>query len=48
MVWVVDPEDRHVVVYRRADEGKILHEPSSLSGEEVLPGFLCKISDIFV
>ena len=25
MVWIVDPEDRTVTVYRSLDEGRVLH-----------------------
>ncbi len=47
LVWIVDPEDRSVVVYRSPKEGCILHETATLSGEEVLPGFSCCVGDFF-
>jgi Uma2 family endonuclease len=47
MVWVVDPVDRTVAVYRSADEGRILHESATLTGEDVLPGFSCKVAELF-
>jgi Uma2 family endonuclease len=47
MIWVVDPEDRTVVVYRSLDEGRLLHESATLQGEDVLPGFSCKVADLF-
>lgn len=47
MVWIVDPEDRTVTVYRAPDEGKLLHESASLSGDDVLPGFQCRVADLF-
>lgn len=46
MVWVVAPEDRTITVYRTPDEGRVLHENATLSGEEVLPGFSCRVSDL--
>jgi Uma2 family endonuclease len=46
MVWVISPEDRTVTVYRTADEGRLLHESATLSGEEVLPGFSCRVADL--
>jgi Uma2 family endonuclease len=46
LVWVVDPEDRSVTVYRSQQEGKILGENDILSGEDVLPNFSCKVSDL--
>jgi Uma2 family endonuclease len=47
MVWVVDPEDRTVIVYKSPDEGRFLHDTATLSGEEVLPGFSCRVGDLF-
>jgi Uma2 family endonuclease len=47
MVWVVDPEDRTVTVYRSADESRLLHESAMLSGEDVLPGFSCRVGELF-
>jgi Uma2 family endonuclease len=48
MVWVVNPEWRSVTVYRSATDIKTLTEKDGLEGEEVVPGFLCRIRDIFV
>jgi Uma2 family endonuclease len=47
MVWVADPELRNLVVYRSADEGKLLHQNATLVGEDVLPGFQCKVAELF-
>ena len=47
MVWVVDPEDRTVTAYRSPDEGRVLHESAILTGEDVLPGFTCRVSELF-
>jgi Uma2 family endonuclease len=47
MVWVVDPDDRTVVVYRSLDEGRLLHETATLDGEDVLPGFRCPVAEFF-
>jgi Uma2 family endonuclease len=46
MVWVIDPEDRTVTVYRIPDEGRLFHETATLSGEDVLPGFSCRVADL--
>ena len=46
MVWVIAPEDRTVTVYRTPDEGRLLHESATLSGEDVLPGFSCRVADL--
>jgi Uma2 family endonuclease len=47
MLWIVDPEDRHVAVYRSVDEGRIFHESATLSGEDVLLGFSCRVAELF-
>jgi Uma2 family endonuclease len=47
MVWIVYSEDHTVRVYRSLDEGKILHSSATLSGEDVLPGFTCKVAELF-
>ncbi len=47
MVWVVDPDDRTLTVYRSADEGRLLHESAMLSAEDVLPGFSCRVGEFF-
>lgn len=47
MVWVVDPEDRTVVIYRSPDEGRLLHESATIQCEDVLPGFSCSVADLF-
>ena len=45
-VWVIAPEDRTLTIYRNADEGRVLHENATVTGEEVLPGFECRASDL--
>jgi Uma2 family endonuclease len=47
MVWVVDPEDRSVVILRAPDEGRTVYDDAILDGGDVLPGFSCKVSDLF-
>ena len=47
MVWIIDPEDRTVAVYRSMDEGRVYHENAVISGEDVLPGFSCRVSEFF-
>ncbi len=46
LVWVVDPEDRSVTVYRRQQQASILGETDTLSGEDVIPGFSCRVADL--
>jgi Uma2 family endonuclease len=47
IVWIVDSEDSTVRVYRSLEEGRILHTNATLSGEDVLPGFSCKVAELF-
>ena len=48
MVWVVSPKRRTVTVYRSLKEIKILTEQDELDGADVVPGFHCRVADIFV
>jgi Uma2 family endonuclease len=47
MVWIIDPENRTVTVYRSPHEARLLHESAMLSGEDVVPGFICRVSELF-
>jgi Uma2 family endonuclease len=46
LVWVIAPEDRTLTVYRTPDEGRVLHETAIVTGEDVLPGFTSRVSDM--
>jgi Uma2 family endonuclease len=46
LVWVISPEDRILTIYRTPDEGRVLHENATVTGEDVLPGFTCRVSDL--
>lgn len=46
LVWVLAPEDRTLTIYRTPDEGRLLHETAMVTGEDVLPGFECRVSDL--
>ena len=45
--WLIDPYERQVYIYRQNREPETLAEPSSLSGEDVLPGFVLDLSPIW-
>lgn len=45
LVWVIQPASRVAHVYRLDGSTTRLHEDDSLDGEEVLPGFRCRLSD---
>jgi Uma2 family endonuclease len=46
LVWVIAPEDRTLTIYRTPDEGRVLHDTATVTGEDVLPGFTCRVSDL--
>jgi Uma2 family endonuclease len=47
LIWLVDPEMRTVLVYRGTPRGGELDEEDTLDGGEVLPGFACKVAELF-
>lgn len=42
--WMFNPQDREVEIYRPKSVKAVLTLPTTLSGEDVLPGFALKIS----
>jgi len=46
LVWVVDPESRTATRYRSTTDVLPLTAADDLSGEDVLPGFRCRVADI--
>lgn len=46
-VWIVHPETRTVRILRPDGSDTRLHEGDTISGEDVLPGFSCKVDDFF-
>jgi Uma2 family endonuclease len=47
LIWVINPEIRTVLIHRRDRSGRWLREQDELSGEDILPGFRCRVSTIF-
>jgi Uma2 family endonuclease len=47
MVWLVDPATRTVWVHRVFSTFLILTESQTLDGADVLPGFSCKVAELF-
>ena len=47
LVWVIDPERRTGRVYRSDGTESLLSETDALEGEAVLPGFTCRLGEIF-
>jgi Uma2 family endonuclease len=46
-VWIVDPEDRTVTVIVDPLESRTLEPGATLDGGDVLPGFSCRVADLF-
>ena len=44
--WLIDPQTSRVEIYRQGREKEILENPTELSGEEVLPGFILNLARI--
>ncbi len=45
--WLIDRKNRKVEVYRQGFDVEILDNPSSLSGEDVLPGFVLDLAEVW-
>jgi Uma2 family endonuclease len=44
--WLLNPKDQTVEIYRTGRENQVLQLPPSLSGEDVLPGFVLDLKGI--
>lgn len=47
LAWVIDPTARTVTVYQALDDIHVLTDKDSLTGGSVLPGFECRVADLF-
>ena len=45
--WLIDPQNRQVEIYRQQTEVEILINPTELSGEDVLPGFVLNLRRVW-
>jgi Uma2 family endonuclease len=45
--WLIDPKNKQVEIYRQGRNKEVLQFPTSLSGEDVLPGFVLDLSHIW-
>ena len=48
LVWVIDPEFRTVTVHRPGQPQAEVSGAQELTGEDVLPGFRCRVADFFL
>ena len=47
MVWIVDADPRRLVLFTPPNQVRILGEDDILEGGDVLPGFRCKVAEMF-
>jgi Uma2 family endonuclease len=44
--WLIDPQKQQVEIYRLGQDVEVLQSPTTLSGEDVLPGFVLDLRSI--
>lgn len=47
LIWVIDPHDRTVTIYRLDAEPELVNIRQELTGEPFLPGFRVPVAEIF-
>jgi len=45
--WLIDRKNRKVEIYRQNQEVEVLDNPVTLSGEDVLPGFVLDLTEVW-
>ncbi len=45
--WLINPDRQEVEIYRIGEDKEVINNPSSLSGEKLLPGLTVDLADIF-
>lgn len=45
--WLIDRKNRKVEIYRQNQEVQVLENPATLSGEDVLPGFVLDLTEVW-
>jgi Uma2 family endonuclease len=47
LLWIIEPVDKTIHIYKPDGSVSLLHENDMLSGESVLPGFSIPVADLF-
>jgi len=47
LVWVIHPDERYVLVYHSPSPDRLLRLTDSLDGEDVVPGFVLAVAELF-
>jgi Uma2 family endonuclease len=45
--WLINPQDKEVEIYRAGKEAEVLRSVNELSGEEVLPGVMLELKELW-
>lgn len=48
LIWIVNPRRRTITIYRPDQKPRILVESDTLSGEDVIQGFECRVAEAFI
>jgi Uma2 family endonuclease len=48
LVWVINPDEKSVLVYHQPEPDKLLNVTDNLDGEDILPDFSLPVSDLFI
>ena len=46
-VWLISPQHRPVAVHHSPTQVRILSDDDELTGDDLAPGFRCRVSDLF-
>jgi Uma2 family endonuclease len=46
--WLIDPKNQRVEIYRLGHDVEVRYSPTSLSGEDILPGFVLDLRGILL
>lgn len=46
-VWLISPEHKTITIYQSPTQAKILSEADELVGDDMLPGFRCRVGELF-
>jgi Uma2 family endonuclease len=47
LVWVIDPENQIIHIHRKDGSVTKLRKTDELVGEDIIPGFTCKLAELF-
>ncbi len=45
--WLIYPDEKRVEIYRLGQDVEVLTNPTSLSGEDLMPGLIVELTEIF-